>query len=428
MNSKDTILFAGGSSGTGHIHAAENIADAIKASDDQIETEIVNVFDCLPIDLRFILDDLWRICSLYFKPIYRVAHKRIIANPSLPLIIRRRFDEAAKRMLPFLKEKQIKAYVATHPAAAVIGSILKNEFGYYFAVVPTDFLLHNFHFYPNVDFYYLPPIYSIVGSYGSQEKLLGKALDTGIPVALDFCESQDKTAQRCALKLSAKELTIFMSFGGRGFGAERHLGTIRDLLESNSELQLIIAAGHNVNFKRKVTRLISDQNANNRVRVFGFTNNISDMMAASDIFIGKAGGLAISEALATNLPIGILDALPGQEDYNAKFVLGMKLGVKINSADELIAWINQPQKKKTLNAISRRMAKYNRCDSSYRIASHILYAISGSSIHSRDKVALHHGQSQLNTSKHLYAASEVDILRFAEKEPNVNAPIISQAV
>jgi processive 1,2-diacylglycerol beta-glucosyltransferase len=51
-------------------------------------------------------------------------------------------------------------------------------------------------------------------------------------------------------------------------------------------------------------------------------------MAISDLFIGKPGGLTLSEAMASALPMILLNPIPGQEEINAASILEQGVGVR----------------------------------------------------------------------------------------------------
>ena len=44
-------------------------------------------------------------------------------------------------------------------------------------------------------------------------------------------------------------------------------------------------------------------------------------MHAADLLVTKPGGLTVSEALACDIPLAVFDAIPGQEEDNAQFLL-----------------------------------------------------------------------------------------------------------
>ena len=54
-------------------------------------------------------------------------------------------------------------------------------------------------------------------------------------------------------------------------------------------------------------------------------------MHASDPPITQPGGLTVSEALASGLPMAVFDAIPGQEEDNAQFLQAHGMGVRLKS-------------------------------------------------------------------------------------------------
>ena len=87
---------------------------------------------------------------------------------------------------------------------------------------------------------------------------------------------------------------------------------------------------------------------------------------AADILITKAGGLTISEAATVNVPLVLLNAVPGLEPHNIKFFNDNSLAVTsagnhsvvaavvelLNNADEM-NWIKENQRKMfSVNAAS----------------------------------------------------------------------------
>ena len=54
-------------------------------------------------------------------------------------------------------------------------------------------------------------------------------------------------------------------------------------------------------------------------------------MAAADLFVGKAGGLSSSEALARGLVLVIVNPIPGQEERNADHYLEEGVAIRCNN-------------------------------------------------------------------------------------------------
>ena len=71
------------------------------------------------------------------------------------------------------------------------------------------------------------------------------------------------------------------------------------------------------------------------MELFGYTDEISDLMASSDIIVSKPGGLTTTEAMLKGTPMIIPYTYPGQEEDNAKFLESTGMGLLINDIAEL---------------------------------------------------------------------------------------------
>ena len=60
-----------------------------------------------------------------------------------------------------------------------------------------------------------------------------------------------------------------------------------------------------------------------------FVNDVYRYMHASDLLITKPGGLTVTEALASNLPMAIFKAYPGQESDNEDYLIRNNLALKL---------------------------------------------------------------------------------------------------
>ena len=58
-------------------------------------------------------------------------------------------------------------------------------------------------------------------------------------------------------------------------------------------------------------------------------------MSISNIVITKPGGLTTSESLVSNLPIVIINPIPGQEEENAEFLVRNGVAVWIKKEDNI---------------------------------------------------------------------------------------------
>ena len=92
----------------------------------------------------------------------------------------------------------------------------------------------------------------------------------------------------------------------------------------------------------------------------GFTTRIPFFMKLSDFFIVKPGPGSISEALAEKLPV-IIDCnawtLP-QERYNAQWLTEKRLGIALNSFEEIASGVRQLLDDSTFNEFQTNAREY----------------------------------------------------------------------
>ena len=58
-------------------------------------------------------------------------------------------------------------------------------------------------------------------------------------------------------------------------------------------------------------------------------------MSISTLVITKPGGLTTSESLASNLPIIVINPIPGQEEENAEFLVEKQIAIWIKKDDNI---------------------------------------------------------------------------------------------
>ena len=97
------------------------------------------------------------------------------------------------------------------------------------------------------------------------------------------------------------------------------------------DFQIIILTGNNKRLYNKIKEQIKF--SKKQTKLIKFTNEVHRYMNLADVLITKPGGLTVSEALAANLPLITFDAIPGQEEANAKFLLDHGMSISIGRGD-----------------------------------------------------------------------------------------------
>jgi processive 1,2-diacylglycerol beta-glucosyltransferase len=182
--------------------------------------------------------------------------------------------------------------------------------------VVTDHAIHNQWIHPGIDLY-------LVSSNRVRDGMLAHGLlpdrvvSTGIPVAPAFGIPLEPQPLRRQYGLDPALPTILVMVGAHNLmrGA---LAVYRSMVELQRPAQLLFVCGKDERLRLAIEQLA--QKASRPVRVFGYVSEIPAFMAMSDLMISKAGGVTTSEALAAELPMMLINPIPGQEEENTTFM------------------------------------------------------------------------------------------------------------
>ena len=145
-----------------------------------------------------------------------------------------------------------------------------------------------------------------------------KRISLGIPVQTKFSKKIDKNEAKKELNLDLNKKTVMMMSGGVGFGNIAKL--VLNLNKCKSDFQIVCVCGRNEKLKKQLESLKAKGKIKKDITIFGFVNNVDVIMSASDVLIGKIGGVAIAEAFNKFLPIIANKKLPFQEYDNMVFL------------------------------------------------------------------------------------------------------------
>lgn len=158
----------------------------------------------------------------------------------------------------------------------------------------------------------------------------GKIHPTGIPVRAEFMRPEDAFRARRALNLPEERPIALLACGSMGAG---HMGrmvlALVEALPKNA--LLVVVCGSNQKLQMRLKRLVRSR----KLLVLGYTPQMHDYMAASDLFITKPGGLSTTEAVHARVPLVLINAVPGLETRNMEFMKAMGCAVSVGGAISL---------------------------------------------------------------------------------------------
>lgn len=152
---------------------------------------------------------------------------------------------------------------------------------------------------------------------------------TGIPISSRFAARLNPAALRKRFGLRDDLPTLLVLSGGFGLGPVAEI--LNELDKLSKPVQILVVCGRNDELRHELAMRDHRQ----PTHLFGFVQNMPELMAVSDLVITKPGGLTSSEALAMGKPLFILNPIPGQEAANSDFLLQNGAAMKANRMEDL---------------------------------------------------------------------------------------------
>lgn len=358
----DKVLVLSASAGAGHIRAAQAVERAFHEQKAAREVRHVDTLDYT---------------NKLFRRLYAKAYLDMVN--SAPELLGWLYDyldkpwERERRRLaldklntrPFVKmlrEYQPDIIVCTHFLPAEIVSWLKarERITSRQAIVVTDMDVHAMWLCHHYEQYFvaLEETREHMIRLGIPEE---KLTVSGIPIDPVFAVEKDKREMRRKHGLREDVFTILVSAGGFGVGPIEHL--FKSLLGLKHEAQAVVVCGRNEELRARLEDMSarSDSHARVHIKPIGYTTAMDEYMAASDLLLGKPGGLTSSEALARGLVMVIVNPIPGQEERNSDHLLEEGVAIRCNNlpvlAYKIDKLLDDPDKFREMGAAARRLAR-----------------------------------------------------------------------
>jgi processive 1,2-diacylglycerol beta-glucosyltransferase len=360
------VLLLSASAGAGHVRAAEAIEKAFGQLDDAGSREVHHV-------------DVLNYTNKLFRHLYSKAYIDLVnKHPDVPGWMYDKLDKPWKNerrrlaldklntrpFVKLLREYQPDLIICTHflPAEIVSWLRAKERLASRQVIIVTDFDVHAMWLVHHYEHYFvaLDEARAYLEALGIPPQ---KITVSGIPIDPVFAKQKDKQEMRAKHGLAQDRTTILLSAGGFGVGSVDAL--IASLLPLQHRAQIVAICGRNEELKARLTRLAARAKPDATVLLnpFGYTQEMDELMTASDLVLGKPGGLTTSEALAKGLVFAIVNPIPGQEERNSDHLLENAVAIRCNNlptlAYKLDRLLADPARFALMQANARRMARPN---------------------------------------------------------------------
>lgn len=348
--------------GGGHLSAAKSINQYINENYKNAETRLV---DCI----KYINKGIDKITTLAYKEMAKKAPwawGRIYNQSQQGMMAH--ISNGTNKLMSIKLNKLFEEYnpdivISTHPFGVQMTTYLKSKgkTNCKLASIMTDFASHDQWL---VGSNYID--YIFVSHEGMKKEIINKGIPeskiyaTGIPLSNKFLQHFDKRKIKSSFDLDFNKKTILFFGGGEfGLGKDMTLKILKAFIDNiGDQFQIVAISGKNEKMQQGFYSLVG---SNPNVQIYGYTNEVPELMSISDLVVTKPGGLTITESLASGLPIVVINPIPGQEVENAEFLEKQGVAVWIRKAEnpeEAVSdLLSNPEQLKHMKIKSKLLAK-----------------------------------------------------------------------
>ena len=323
--------------GTGHKMAANVLAQEAKRQGFVVTN--ADVFAFLPRPVSRLILGGYRLLLHYWPAGYAALYQwgnRQEGSLKLRTWLNHYLAVRAKN---FLDREQPQLVLVTHATPAGILAEYKRRYApdLFVAGVITDFVVHKWWLYDGINIYF-----TATAAAAEQLRLLASASlpvvpavrVTGIPIRRHFSRMTYLYAREQFHWQPGTLVCLFLG-GGQGLlPMEEILGKI--VAAYPKHLQLVAVTGTNTDLAASLSKYPG-------VTVYGYTDQLPDLLIGADVVVTKAGGVSLAESLAAGTEIILYQPLPGQEQGNAAYFTGQGLASMARTPEEVLRYLQNYQ-------------------------------------------------------------------------------------
>jgi 1,2-diacylglycerol 3-beta-galactosyltransferase len=372
MGKKPHILFLFSDTGGGHRSAAQAIIEALNVYyPGQVTTEMLDFFvEYAPPPFDTAVDTYAPMAQV--PDVWELGYKLSNGKWRSKLVQEVLWPYVRKAAEGLVREHPCDLFLSVHPTINTpILRALGDDHAPYIVVVTDMVSTHAW-------WYNRSATLTVFSTQEARQRGIDLGLEEsklevlGQPIADKFRRpTAGKRELRQALGWPQDLPVALMVGGGEGMGPIAEMVMAVD--HARLDMMMAVIAGKNEILRNNL------ENAGLKTpsMIYGFVDNMPDLMNAADIILTKAGPGTISEAFIAGLPIILYSKMPGQEDGNVDFVIEHGAGVWAPEPELVAAtlryWIQNPEIRQQVSDISRSLA---RPDASKDIAARIIAAVS----------------------------------------------------
>jgi processive 1,2-diacylglycerol beta-glucosyltransferase len=325
------VLILSADVGEGHAAAARALSEQIAASDQHAKVTVIDGLAAMGPLVRPVVEDGYRVQLRFMPWTYTLVYWLLENVLPVRVLARRLLCRLGSRPLArAIAAHDPDVVVSTYPAVTVVLARLRRTGVVRCSTVATITDLTGLFFWaqPGIDMHLV--MYG--ESMSSVERIAGRgSVQLVRPlISAEFLEPRCPAEARRALGLSEEGRTVVVSGGGWGVGDIA--GAVREFTKVPEVSNIVCLAGRNEQLAGKLGDVFGDEP---RVRVYGFTDRMPEILAAADVLVHSTGGVTCLEARAAGTPVVSYGLPVGHARLNTRAMAALDLLRLANDTDEL---------------------------------------------------------------------------------------------
>ncbi|MHB1999608.1 MAG: MGDG synthase family glycosyltransferase [Solirubrobacteraceae bacterium] len=235
-----------------------------------------------------------------------------------------------KRLQHFLGQRDDDLVISTYPFGSAALHWLRENRSYH---VPTATYIPAFHIHPVWAYEGIGQHFVMYDSAPVDARTKGfeRTMRVGAPPVRDGFGTIGKQEARQKLRWDAERFIVLVTGGAWGLGGIAE--AVRALIDSDTDMQVVAVCGKS---ERLAEELRAFHAPEERLRVYGYVDNMHEIMAGSDVVITNGAGVTVLEALRTPRPVIAFRPLAGHGKASTAEMVRRELAVLAPDVPDLV--------------------------------------------------------------------------------------------
>jgi processive 1,2-diacylglycerol beta-glucosyltransferase len=325
------VLVLSADVGEGHAAAARALARQIEDSGQPAQVTVIDGLAAMGRLLQPVVEDGYRVQLRFMPWTYTVVYWLLEHVGPIRWAARRLLCLFGSRPLARrIAEHDPDVVVSTYPAVTVVLARLRRTHAIRCPTVATITDLTGLFFWaqPGIDMHLV--------MYGESMSSVERIAGAGSAQLVSPLISAEFTTPRCPLRarraMGLPEAGRMVVVSGGGWGVGDITGAVCELLREPEISAIVCLAGRNEQLRE---RLNADFAGQERVHVYGFTDEMPRLLAAADVLVHSTGGVTCLEAKAAGTPVVSYGLPVGYARLNTRAMAALHLLRLANDTAEL---------------------------------------------------------------------------------------------